>query len=101
MSNTKPQSDKIGALWAKTFQRDGQETSYYSGEVEINGVKTRIVVFANNKVDTKTGQVNDKWPDFVIKLARENGESAAQPAQAAPRPTQAPRPAPAKRPGLM
>lgn len=41
-----PSSDqKIGALWIKE-QRGGGE--YMSGELEIDGVKRRIVVFRNS-----------------------------------------------------
>ena len=48
--------DKLGALWQKTSAKG----DYFSGEVEINGVKQKVVVFAN-------GFKNDeKQPDWII-----------------------------------
>ena len=48
--------DKLGALWQK---RKGEQ-DYFTGEVTINGVTTKLVVFANGFKES------DKHPDWVI-----------------------------------
>jgi len=50
------QSDKLGALWVKTSAKG----EYFSGEIEINGEKHRIVAFPNGYKDA------EKKPDFII-----------------------------------
>jgi uncharacterized protein (DUF736 family) len=52
-------NEKLGALWAKASSR-GQ---YFTGQLEIDGVKTRIVVFENKFKD------DEKKPDFIIYKA--------------------------------
>lgn len=50
---------KIGALWKKHTQ-GGKDL--WAGNVEIDGKKTQIAVFANSYKD------NDRQPDFIIYL---------------------------------
>lgn len=50
------QDDKLGALWAKSSERG----DYFTGEIEINGVKTKLVVFSNRFKD------DERKPDFII-----------------------------------
>ena len=52
--------EKLGALWAKT----GERGDYFTGELEIDGVKQKIVVFANGFKDA------DNKPDFIIYKSR-------------------------------
>ena len=53
-------SDKnIGALWLK----EGAKGKYFSGNVEINGQKTNIVIFRNT-----LKQPGEKTPDYRIFL---------------------------------
>ena len=48
--------DKLGALW----QKESSRGDYFSGQIEIDGVKHQIVVFSN-------GYKNDaKQPDWII-----------------------------------
>lgn len=49
-------NEKLGALWAKA----GSKGQYFTGEIEIGGVKTRIVCFENGYKD------DEKKPDFII-----------------------------------
>lgn len=49
--------DKLGALWQKT----GAHGDYFSGEIELNGEKHRIVVFANQR---KTAEKQPDWHIF-------------------------------------
>lgn len=49
-------NNKIGALWIKRSQ---EGTTYFSGEIEFDGVKKRIVIFKNEKK-------SDKQPDYRI-----------------------------------
>ena len=53
-------ADKLGSLWCKTSSK----AKYMTGEIKINGVKTRLIVFANNRKD------KDIQPDFEIFQAR-------------------------------
>lgn len=48
--------DKLGALWFKS--KNGKD--FFTGEIEINGTKTQIVVFQNGFKDT------DKKPDWIV-----------------------------------
>lgn len=50
------QEKPIGALWAKESERG----AYFTGEIEIDGVKTKIVAFQNSF------KTEDKHPDWRI-----------------------------------
>lgn len=52
--------DKLGALWFKT----GPKGDYFSGEVEIDGTKHKLVVFANGFKDA------ENKPDWIIYKSR-------------------------------
>jgi len=56
--------DKLGALWAKTSDRG----DFFTGEIEIDGTKTRLVVFENRFKD------GDKKPDWIIYRSKPRGE---------------------------
>ena len=68
MSDYKKDNGEIGALWAKTSARG----EYFTGSIEIDGVKHVIVVFKN------TSKRSDKAPDFRILRSqpREKAEGA-------------------------
>jgi uncharacterized protein (DUF736 family) len=55
----------IGALWIKTSSKG---TEFLTGNVEIDGVKTEIVVFKNDKGE------NEKRPDYKIYKSRPKDE---------------------------
>lgn len=59
---------KLGALWKKTSQKG---EVFMSGEIEINGVKTKIVVFKNSHKE------QEKHPDYNILLSEEKGQRPA------------------------
>ena len=59
--NRERDPDEIGALWKK----QGQRGEFFSGEVEINGVKQRVVVFPVGRKSSENA------PDFRILKARE------------------------------
>lgn len=59
---------KLGALWKKTSQKG---EVLMSGEIEINGVKTKIVVFKNSHKE------QEKQPDYNILLSEERGQRPA------------------------
>ncbi len=48
--------DKLGALW----QKSSDKGDFFSGEIEINGTKHAIVVFANGYKDA------ENKPDWII-----------------------------------
>lgn len=48
--------DKLGALWVKSNDRG----DYMSGQIEINGTKHDIVVFANGYKE------ESKHPDWIV-----------------------------------
>ncbi|MEO5367900.1 MAG: DUF736 domain-containing protein [Magnetococcus sp. WYHC-3] len=50
--------DKIGAAWKKVSKKG---VKFLSGEIEINGFKTPIVMFVNSYKEE-----NSKQPDFII-----------------------------------
>ena len=56
--------DSIGALWKKT----GQKGEYMTGEVEVNGVKQRIVVFKNSYKE------KENQPDYRILASKPQGD---------------------------
>lgn len=51
----------IGALWEK----QGQNGTFFSGVIEINGVKHNLMVFHNDKKED-----GDRLPDYRIFRAR-------------------------------
>lgn len=53
--------EKLGALWVKT----GKNGKFMSGVVEIDGVKTNIIVFKNDHKE------NEKHPDYKIYLGED------------------------------
>lgn len=55
----------IGALWIKTSSKG---TEFLIGNVEIDGLKTEIVVFKNDKGE------NEKRPDYKIYKSRPKDE---------------------------
>ena len=54
-----------GGLWLK----DGKKGKYFSGEIEIDEVKTHILIFKNDKGD------NPKRPDYRIYIPGEESIS--------------------------
>ena len=66
-----------GALWLNVSKTG---TKYMSGSVEIDGVKTKIVVFKNNYKE------EEKHPDYKIYLStpREGAHSATPPEEVSP-----------------
>jgi len=62
-------SDKIGALWVN------KEKKYMSGVIEIDGVKTDIIVFKN---DYKT---EEKHPTYNIFLRKKREDAKSEPEQ--------------------
>lgn len=48
----------VGALWVK----EGSKGKFFSGEIELNGVKTHILIFRNEK-----GGV-DRRPDYRVHI---------------------------------
>lgn len=56
--------DKLGALWQK--HKDGKD--YFTGEVTIAGVTTKLVIFANGYKE------QDKQPDWVIYRSVPRGD---------------------------
>jgi uncharacterized protein (DUF736 family) len=63
---------KVGAFWKKTSEAGKH---YLGGEVEINGVKTNITCWSNDK-----GGV-EKRPDFVIYLDDRTPDKAEWPTE--------------------
>ena len=59
----------IGALWLNVSKAG---TKYMSGSVEIDGVKTKIVVFKNNYKE------EEKHPDYKIYLSQPQGALARE-----------------------
>lgn len=50
------EKEKLGALWVKS----GPKGDFFTGEVEIDGVKTKLVIFQNGFKDS------EKKPDWII-----------------------------------
>lgn len=67
MENQTP-NPSIGALWEK-FTKAGQ--SYFTGNVEVNGAKIKIVVFKNNKKSKET------QPDYNILISQPPAQNNA------------------------
>lgn len=57
-------SDNIGALWLK----DGKKGKFFSGSIELEGIKTQIVVFKNTK------KTKENHPDYNILLSKPRQE---------------------------
>lgn len=53
-------NDRIGALWEKS----GRNGVFFAGEIELNGEKTKIVVFPNSKKEKET------QPDWNILISK-------------------------------
>lgn len=53
--------ESIGALWVK----DGKNDKFMTGQIKIDGVVTRVIVFKNKYKETT------KHPDYKIYLAKE------------------------------
>lgn len=66
--------DKIGALWEKTSQNG---FDYFSGEVEVDGVKTRFVIYPSKFKDEKPNN-----PSHIIYLSKPlpNADGSNKPA---------------------
>lgn len=75
MSDERVEEKDIGALWAKTGKTG---SDFFTGTIEIEGVKHRIVVFKNRNKKAPN------QPDWKIFAAREQG--AAPQRQARPKP---------------
>ena len=58
-----------GALWISVSKTG---TKYMSGSVEIDGVKTKIVVFKNNYKE------EEKHPDYKIYLSQPQGGASQE-----------------------
>lgn len=58
-----PKEESIGCFWEK----EGQNGTYMSGVVEIDGVKHSVVVFKNSY------KKEDKQPDWRIYPKKERG----------------------------
>ena len=58
--------DKIGAAWKKVSKKG---TKFLSGEIEINGFKTPIVMFVNSYKEE-----GSKQPDFIIYKSEREGK---------------------------
>lgn len=54
------QENKIGALWSKK----GPKGDYMTGEIELNGQKTKIVVFYNSHKE------KENQPDWNILISK-------------------------------
>lgn len=53
--------NEIGALWKK----NGARGEFFSGEIEVGGVKQRVVVFPVGR------KASDKAPDYRVLRAQE------------------------------
>jgi uncharacterized protein (DUF736 family) len=64
---------KLGAFWTKV---SGKGKKFLAGEIEIDGKKTKITCWPNDKGG------NEKRPDFVIYLSedRDAPRAASKPA---------------------
>jgi len=59
----------IGGLWLK----DGAKGKFFSGEIELGGVKQHILIFKNDKGD------NPKRPDYRIYMPEDEEQKAISP----------------------
>lgn len=58
----------IGALWIN----EGKNIKYLAGEIEVDGTKTKIVVFKNSY------KTEEKHPDYRIYLRNTKAEEPAE-----------------------
>lgn len=58
-------NEKLGALW----ENNGPKGKYYTGEVEVDGVKVKVVCFPNGYKET------DRHPDLIIYKSRPKNET--------------------------
>ena len=65
-------SGDIGALWCSTGKNSGKD--YFSGNVEINGEKIKIVVFHNRDKSS-----SNNYPDYLIYKSRPMEEKSSEP----------------------
>jgi uncharacterized protein (DUF736 family) len=63
-------NNKIGALWLNKSRTDGKQ--YLAGQVELGGVKHKIVVFKNDH------KKQDTHPDYNIVLSQPQGQQQPQ-----------------------
>lgn len=63
MAEQQQQNTSLGALWGKKTKNNDD---YYTGNVEINGQKVKIVVFQNKRKN------NESSPDLIIYESRSN-----------------------------
>lgn len=61
--------NELGVLWEKV----GNKGTYFTGSLEIDGVKHRIVVFKNGN------KRNEKAPDWRILKAQPKPETVEEP----------------------
>lgn len=61
------QDEKLGALWQKSSGRG----DYFTGQITIDGVTTKIVVFANKY------RTEDKHPDWLILKSKPRADGDA------------------------
>ncbi len=61
-------SKQIGALWAKNYDKDGEEKQFMSGVIDLGVLgEINIAVFSNdNKKDPR-------HPDYNVVLSKNNG----------------------------
>ena len=84
MSNEK-NSDQIGALWKK----NGNKGEFFTGSVKIDGVETKIVVFANPR------KTEDRFPDYHILKSNYTGGGSQGSSAASQKPAAKPAARPA------
>ena len=61
------ENSSIGGLWKK--EKNGKK--YYSGQIEIDGVKHNFACFHNGK------KTKDNQPDYYIPKPRENNQATS------------------------
>ena len=61
-------SDNIGALWLK----EGKKGKFFSGSIELEGIKTQIVIFKN------TNKTKENHPDYNILLSKPKPEATGR-----------------------
>lgn len=71
MSNEQAKPKSIGGLWARTSAKG---TDFFSGSIEIEGVKHEFLAFKNNFKED-----GDKKPDYTLQLSVPREQSAPAP----------------------
>lgn len=63
---------QIGALWMKTYTKDGEEKQFLSGVIDLGALgEVNVAIFSNdNKRDTK-------HPDYNVIVGRNNAKEDA------------------------